>query len=340
VLQGGGAALAAFVFTNPFALLAFPTFWRNVMAQAAIARGVLDAPYTRQFHSAWPYLYPVVQQLRWGMGWLPGLLAFGGLVYGVWRVVREPPRRAEWVLLAWVAPGFAFVGALYAKFPRYLLPITPLLAIYAARLVSDLSNRRRCIARLLAYSLLVYCFLWCFAFINLYRTPHPWLTASDWFYERVERGGVVAVERWDHPLPLDATGYDVRELPIFEEDMGDGSLEKWATMEETLARADYVIIASRRGYATLARWPERYPRTARYYRRLFGGELGFEPAACFGRHPRLGPLVLVDDPTSGLGFSLPQLCRPEAPFVLRVGRLDESFVVYDHPQVVILQRSE
>ncbi len=46
----------------------------------------------------------------------------------------------------------------------------------------------------------------------------------------------------------------------------------------------------------------------------------------------------VDDPAAGLGFSLPGLCRPEAPFVLRLGRLDESFVVYDHPQVVILRR--
>ena len=94
-LQGGGTALAAFALANPFALLAFPTFWRNVAAQAAIARGVLDAPYTRQFHSAWPYLYPVVQQLRWGMGWLPGLCAFGGLAYGVWRAVRGPPHRAR-----------------------------------------------------------------------------------------------------------------------------------------------------------------------------------------------------------------------------------------------------
>ena len=144
----------------------------------------------------------------------------------------------------------------------------------------------------------------------------------------------MAVEQWDHPLPLDATGYDVRELPIFEED----TVEKWAAITETLAEADYVVIASRRGYATLARWPERYPLAVRYYQSLFGGGLGFEPVACFGRYPRLGPLAVVDDPTAGLSFSLPGLCRPEAPFVLRLGRLDESFVVYDHPQVVILRR--
>jgi len=338
-LECGGAALAAFALTNPFALLVFPTFWRNVAEQGAIARGLLDVPYTRQFHATWPYLYPLVQQLRWGMGWPLGLVACTGLAWAVWRAVREPPRRAEWVLLAWTVPYFAFVGALYAKFPRYLLPLTPLLALYAARLLVDLLHRQRRAASSLIYSFLIYSLLWCLACASLYHHPHPWLTASEWFYDHAGRGAIVAVEQWDHPLPLDATSiydYDVRELPVFDED----TPEKWVAMDEVLAEADYVVIASRRGYATLARWPVRYPLTARHYRLLFEGGLGFEPVACFGRYPRLGPLALMDDPTAGLDFSLPDLCRPGAPFVLRLGRLDESFVVYDHPQAIIFRRSE
>jgi len=364
-LASGGAALVAFALTNPFALIAFPTFWRNVAGQAAIARGAFDVLYTRQFHATWPYLYSVVQQLRWGMGWPLGLLVFGGLVYAVWGAVREPPRRVEWVLLVWVVPGLAFVGALYAKFPRYLLPLTPLLALYGARLLlrgmplrmRRLGNRRldNCFhiedapvqrhrsqplpgwwASFLIYSLLIYSFLHCLAFANLYRSPHPWLVASKWFYEHVPRGAVVAVEQWDHPLPLDATGYDVRELPVFDED----TPEKWAVMMDVLTEADYAIIASRRGYATLARWPERYPIMARYYGLLFEGRLGFEPVACFGRAMRLGPLALVDAPANGLGFELPEFCQPDVPFVLHLGRLDESFVVYDHPQAMLFQRTQ
>ena len=360
-LESSGAALAAFAVTNPCALVALPAFWRNVAEQAALARGVLDVPYTRQFHGTWPYLYPVVQQLRWGMGWPLGLVAFGGLAYGLWRAVREPPRRMEWVMLAWAVPSFAFVGALYAKFPRYLLPLTPLLAVYGARLLLldepwqklagtlpvrglrspwrwPLCQRYSGVLQgwgaFLVYTALITSALHCLAFVSLYRTPHPWLIASEWFYEHVPRGATIAVEQWDHPLPLDGTGYDVRELPVFDED----TPEKWAVMEETLAEASYVVIASRRGYAALARWPERYPLMARYYRLLFEGGQVFQPAACFGRYPRLGPLALVDDPAAGLDLALPDLCSPEAPVVLRLGRLDESFVVYDHPQVLILQR--
>lgn len=360
-LASGVGALMAFALTNPFAVLDFPIFWRNVTRQAAIARGVLDLPYTRQFHATWPYLYPIEQQLRWGMGLPLGLLTFGGLAYGVWRAVREPPGPAEWVALAWTVPGLAFFGGLYARFPRYLLPLTPLLAIYGARLALDPGPLRWWVDRLRTkdvsvrrspparqgdappprgwtFCLVCLCLaaslLHCLVVVSLYRSPHPWVTASGWFRDHVPRGSVVAVEQWDHPLPLDATGYGVRELPVFDEE----GPEKWAVMEEVLAQADYVIVASQRGYGALARWPERYPLTARYYQSLFEGRLGFEPVACFGRYPRLGPLALVDDPVAGLGFSLPGVCWPQAGVVVRLGRLDESFVVYDHPRTVVFRR--
>jgi 4-amino-4-deoxy-L-arabinose transferase-like glycosyltransferase len=347
-LACGLGALAAFALTNPFALVDFPMFWRNVAVQGAIARGALDVPFTRQFHGTWPYLYPMSQQFRWAMGWPLGLIAFSGLTYALWRAVRRPPRPAEWVILAWTVPGFAFFGALYARFPRYLLPFIPLLVIYGARLINDLIHLRP--LRSATNALLTirpYLFLYLYLSIYLlylslsslsllamYRAPHPWLSASAWIHDHVPPGSVIAVEQWDHPLPLDATGYVVRELPVFEED----GPEKWATIEGTLAVADVVVMASKRGYATLARWPERYPTTARYYRALFEGELEFEPVACFARHPHLGPVALVDDPAAGLDFSLPEICRPQAPVVLRLGRLDESLVVYDHPQVLVFRR--
>ncbi|MBN1811836.1 MAG: glycosyltransferase family 39 protein, partial [Anaerolineae bacterium] len=50
-LRVGVGALAACALTNPFVLLSFPTFWRNVLRESAIARGLLDVPYTRQFHT-------------------------------------------------------------------------------------------------------------------------------------------------------------------------------------------------------------------------------------------------------------------------------------------------
>ncbi|MGD8997939.1 MAG: hypothetical protein PVH80_07505, partial [Anaerolineae bacterium] len=290
---------------------------------------------TRQYHAAFPYIYPVVQQWRWGLGRTASLAAFGGLAYVVWRAVRTTALRGEWVTLTWVLPSFAFAGALHAKFPRYLLPLMPVLAIYAAVLIADLGHLEGPLAGGFCILLLGSMLVRCLMLVSMYRAPHPWLSASQWFYEHAKPGAVVATEEWDHPLPVDSIGYDVRVLPIFDEE----SAKKWGAIEDALADADYVVIASRRGYATLAGMPERYPRTARYYEQLFEGELGFEPVACFGRFPSLGSFVLADDPTASLAFSLPELCALERYRVSRPGQLDESFVVYDHPQALVFKAS-
>ena len=339
LLMVAATAAVTFGVSNPFVLLDLPTFWHNVAEQSAIARGALDVPYTRQFHSAWPYLYPLVQQMRWGLGWVSGAVAFGGLGYAIWRVVRAPARRVEWVLLAWSLPYLALIGALYAKFPRYLLPLTPVLAIYGARLLlkaGAVKRVGRVLAPLAIGGLLLAMLIRCLVFVGLYDQAHPWLAASGWMADLVPPGAVIVVEEWDHPLPLDSVPYDLRPIPIFDED----SAEKWTAVAETVAAADYMVLASRRAYASLPRWPDRYPLTTCYYRLLFGGELGFEPVACFSRFPHLGPLVLLDDPTRSLGFSLPAVCSPAGRPSFSLGRLDESFVVYDHPQTIIFRRTQ
>jgi 4-amino-4-deoxy-L-arabinose transferase-like glycosyltransferase len=332
----GVSAMVVFALTNPFALVDLPAFSRNVVRQSAILRGALEVPYTHQYRHTLPYLYPIAQQLRWGMGWLSGLAAFSGLAYTVWRAVRKAPSPGEWIILAWVLPSFAFAGALYVKFPRYLLPLTPLLAIYAALLAADLSRHHRLPLCVSSFFVLGPMFLRCLVLVGTYSVPHPWVSASEWFYGNVKPGTIVATEEWDHSLPLEATGYRIRELPVFKEE----TPEKWATIEDALAEAEYVVIASRRAYATLAGMPEMYPRTARYYKRLFEGDLGFELVSCFSRFPGLGPFALTDEPTAGLAFDFPEPCRTERRWALQSGRLDESFVVYDHPQVLVFKAAK
>ena len=299
-----GAALAGFAVTNPFALLELPRFAANLADQAALVRGALLVPYTLQYHGTLPYVYPLIQQAIWGMG--PGLALLGVAELGatLWRAARRRPAPAEWVALAWALPYLAFTDALFVKFPRYLLPVTPLLTVYAARAVAAAGGRvplaRR--ARAAAISLALAPAGWLsLALVVSYCRPHSWVAASAWLRQNVPPGSVIAVEAWDHPLPLDSTGYDVRVLPVFDEETD----AKWAAMEETLAGADVVVIASRRGYGALAGWPQRFPRTTAYYRGLLGGELGFRAAACFGRWPRLGALSLADDPFAAASDSAP-----------------------------------
>ena len=346
-------ALLAFAMTNPFALLAAPTYGRNLAQQMAIAQGSLDVPYTRQFHGTVPYIYPVVQQLRWAMGWVPGIVAFSGLAWTLYCAVRRSPGKGEWVVLAWTVPALAFSGGLYAKYPRYWLPVTPVLATFGARWILSVGDRT---AKLLSVALrntrragatdrlgavaaalvvLVPALLRAGAFAGMYLRPHPWVAASRWFNEQVPPGAVIAVEAWDHPLPVETGAYDVRVVSIFDED----TPAKWERISRSLAEADYLVIASRRGYATLARWADRYPASATYYELLFAGQLGFRPVACFERYPQLGRIALCDAPESELGFAAPAPCRSVNVCRGSTGRLDESFVVYDHPRTIVFHRT-
>ena len=327
-----GTTAVGFALTNPFALLEAPRFLSAVAAQAAMARGAAAAPYTLQYHGTAPYLYPILQQLIWGMGPVLGGLCFGGLGAALWQAARRPPTPAEWTGLAWALPFFAFTGGLYAKFPRYLLPLTPVLAVYGAQLLLACPGRlpRGALATLAVLP----AGLLSLALVLSYREPHPWVAASAWLREHLPPGSVVAVEAWDHPLPLDSTGYTLRELPLFDEE----TEEKWERIEGVLAGADGVVVASRRGYGALAGWPDRFPETAAYYRDLFSGRRGFVVAACFGRWPRIGGPALTDDPFRAVGLPTPAPdCQPPPP-VLWLPQLDESFVVYDHPLAIVLLR--
>lgn len=321
-----GAALATFAITNPFAVLEFPRFLTHVAAQAALARGAVLAPYTLQYRGTLPYLYPIVQQLVWGMGPVLGLLGFGGLAWMVARAARRRLSPAEWVVLAWALPFFAFTGGLYVKFPRYLLPLMPILAVYAAQWIVTMGR-----ARVLFTLAVLPAALLSLALVGSYGRPHPWVAASEWIQAHLPRGSVIAVEEWDHPLPLDAGGYTLRVLPVFEPE-GEG---KEREMASVLAEADAVVVASRRGYGALARWPDRFPMTLSHYRALFAGERGFVAVGCWGRWPSLVGLSLADDPFGAADLPLPHpACRPAGVW-FRLPRLDESFAVYDHPEVVV-----
>ena len=128
----GAVALAVFVLTNPFAVIEFPAYVRQITAQNAMVSGLMDAPYTRQYIGTLPYLYFVQQLSQWGLGWPLGIVAWGGLI---WAVVAAARRRASptlVVMLAWALPYFAFTGAFHTKFPRYMAPLLPFLAVFGA----------------------------------------------------------------------------------------------------------------------------------------------------------------------------------------------------------------
>ena len=333
------AATATFAVTQPYALIDWQTFLDHTIRESEIARGVLDAPYTLQYAGTLPFLYPIWQTAFWGFSLPLGMVAWAALAASLIRWLRHGAW-ADALLLAWAGPYLVITGLLYTKYVRYMLPVTPVLCILAARLLTDLterwslgiraSNLRLRLSSVVSLLLVLATLAYTLFFASIYAPAHSWISASEWIYRNVPAGDTIAVEHWDTALPLTVevdgvrsspTDYNYRILPLYNE---PDDRAKWEAVAQDLSESDILIIASRRLYGSIPRVPDRYPIATRYYDLLFTGALGFELAGEFIRGPAwLNPRI------PPLPEAAPALFQP-----------DESFVVYDHPRALILRNAE
>ncbi|MDP1997251.1 MAG: DUF2298 domain-containing protein, partial [Gallionella sp.] len=154
-------------------------------------------------------------------------------------------------------------------------------------------------------------------------------------------GAAIANETdYDWSLPFRIDNYDPfggmyrgdLNLQVYWDDNAD----KLTHFVDTLNQTDYIFVPTNHQYAQITRLPERYPLTTKYYRDLLGcpeneniikcysvaqpgqyeGNLGFELVAVFESYPTLGPLVINDQAA------------------------EEAFTFYDHPKVLIFQKTK
>ncbi len=161
-------------------------------------------------------------------------------------------------------------------------------------------------------------------------------------------GSHVANEHWDDAIPLRMEGrdgfgmYKGIELQMYAED----EPRKLDDLIQWLNDADYIFLTSNRLYGSIPRLPMRYPMTTRYYSLLFSEQLGFKRIKTFESYPALGPLTLPDQETAADAMHAAGIQdvsalvaageRPSGWFP----RAEEAFSVYDHPRVVIFQKTE
>ena len=254
---------------------------------------------------------------------------------------RSAESRADVLLLSWVVPYFLVIGSFDVKFLRYLLPITPFMLLFGARMLTAVWDRaaayRPALKPYLAAGgiiLLGVSIFYTLAYVSIYSEKHTAVRASEWIHENARGPNTILKEHWEESLP-ELYAYNVRELRLYEPDRPQKTLE----MADSLASADYLVFYSNRLYGTIPRLPERYPVSDRFYDVLFSGRLGYRLVHVETAYPELFGVSFVDDT-----FERPGVVEPEglgdftqSAVSLRLGAADESFTVYDHPKVLILQ---
>jgi hypothetical protein len=131
-------ALLCFLLANPYSLLDFHGFTRELAHESAVAEetgGKLGSPHE-------PGIVYYLWSFTWGLGVVPSLAALGGAL-AVW----FKDARLGWLLTPMVVAYLAFMGTESRYFGRWLLPLLPvacLLAAFFALLLASALGRASC----------------------------------------------------------------------------------------------------------------------------------------------------------------------------------------------------
>ena len=344
-------AMVVFRVAQPYAFIG-PNFWdmnlnpawrADIEREVNFQNGNVDFPPFVQFAGRSPFMTPLKNMVLWGLGPALGVAGLAATVAAGVTLFRR--RETTFVLpLAFAGAVFLFQGPRFVAFMRYFEPTYPVLCLFAGWGLAWLWTNRghlaaptwvparvrpggRAMSLGAAAAVLVVVAStawWALAFQSIYTQEHPRIAASEWIYSNVAAGSRITAEIWDdtvpYPLPGRPTGvYGVIETEPYASD----SVEKvrqlvYGRTEDNgrggLVNADYVAVSSSRVRDSILRLEREYPATARYYALLDSGALGFKEVAHFESRPRLFGLT-IDDSSA-----------------------EESFHVYDHPEVRIYRK--
>ncbi len=311
-----------FVICQPFTVIDFPTFWRQINEQSAMTKNAFVFPYTLQYVGTLSYWYHIKNIFIWGLGPSLGILAITGLIISFLKLFKKTDNLTsqknycpQLIVFSFLVVYFFIVGRFAVKFMRYCLPIYPILAIVS---VNSFDYLKKNIKIMFFFANL----LWVISFLSIYLKPHTRVVATQWISDNIPAGSIILREHWDDGLPL---GYHdeftLEELSLYD---SDNNPDKWPKINQQLKQSDYIVIASNRLYTPLQKLTncsqlprhQCYLKTAKYYQDLFSDKLGYTKVAEFASYPSFFGITINDQSA------------------------DESFTVYDHPKVLIFKKND
>jgi len=321
-----GLTLFLTVIFSPYNFLDFREFIRIIRYESDVARGTIPVFYTRQFINTKPVVFQLTKILPWVLG-LPlfvflliGLAGCGLRVASLILVKKEriSLNSKFYILNSIFWPWFLFNSFLFAKWTRFMAPILPLLILAAVYFWRELETwfrqKNQQPFSILFYSFLFFSILPGFLFMKVYFSPDIRYQASLWMNESLPQETVILSEAGNViDLPL----FNHRNFKVINFDFYslDDDPKKKEELEKSLAQADYLLLPSRRVFANHLCLPNRFPKTAEFYRRLFSGELGFSLVKEFRPFGFWGELLLGSDLST-----------------------EETWTVFDHPTIRLFAR--
>ena len=125
--------------------------------------------------------------------------------------------------------SFCEIQGFAIGFMRYLLPLYPLFALFAAlvvfRLISILKPQWLFFVLFICISGML---IWPLSFVTIYSKQNTRVLASNWISKNIPAGKTLGVEHWDDRLPLfGSENYKFVELTLYDQPDNE---EKWETI--------------------------------------------------------------------------------------------------------------
>jgi 4-amino-4-deoxy-L-arabinose transferase-like glycosyltransferase len=207
----GGVLVGTFALVSPYTFLEYPA----VLAKVESMRQMLYAGEGPR--SVWAHLRVTFPD---GFGWPLFLLGLVGISRGLWR--RRP---VDAVMLAFAVPFFFIVAGTRWTFPRYLIPLIPIFAVFAGEtarwLVDLLPSRARSAATAIAVVVLaLFGVRSTIAFDRVASRKDTRVLAAEWVAGNLPKRSVVVVCRG---IGAPTINEDRRRPPAFEPRLVDCS---------------------------------------------------------------------------------------------------------------------
>lgn len=210
--------LLAFLVANPYALLDRHQFVEDLRKQTSTAAGSEGGGKLGLANSSGFVYY--LKTFTWGFGWLPTLLALGGMGALIAR-----HRRLALVLAPAPILLFLYFGNNSRFFARWMLPMYPILAMLAAYAIVTLAVRfkpRVLIPALAALALLQPLVFSVHNDVVLARDDTR-MVARQWMQQHIAIGDKIVME----PIAPDQWAADVGRPLFGEPPVGTGSGNRW-----------------------------------------------------------------------------------------------------------------
>lgn len=318
-----------------------PLFIKNIHEAHQMITGEIDYPPNIQWQHTIPFIHTLGNLFFVGLGPITFFLT----IFGIFKFLKNKNKFKNWsaiLLTIIIFVIFVYHSSLLAQYMRYFYPIYPFLIIFSGYSIKFLN--KKILKIILFINLLI-----SFAFINIYLFPHSRYQASEWICNNLSTNFVLSSENWDDSLPLNSFSclskiYQNQNLSLYDSE----SNQKWQKINQQLNKIDYLVLSSNRLWGSIPKDFSKYPQTTIFYQNLFDEKTNFKLIKKFYSYPGfylpfikkcfvLGSSGYPYKDNQNTFFEVDENCNYPGIY-FRDDLAQESFTVYDHPQVILFSR--